>query len=259
MNLDQFSMEGRVALITGASSEGIGKASARVLAEAGANVFLIARREDRLAEAVEEIKAYGVEAGYCAIDVSDPEQCKRAITECVSRFGRLDVIVLAHGINGLNGRTIDDEFDMENYRNVLDINLDGVFYMLKYGHKECAKSDNGSIILVNSLASLHAAGSAAYTAAKGAIKAWTKFFAKKLAPEKIRVNAVIPGLIETEMTHPEGMDEQFEKFVAPAAQRIPLRRLGQPEDIANGVLYLASDASQWVTGSSILIDGGEMA
>ena len=259
MTLAQFNMDGRVALITGASSRGIGNGSAKILAEAGAKVFLVARREEKLQAAVAEIEAAGGEAGYAVADVSDEAQCKAAVEACVEKFGGLDVMVLASGISGKNERSLEDAFDVENYRKVLGINLDGVYFMLKYGYAECAKGGHGSIVFVNSLAGFHAAGSMAYAASKGAIRAWTQNLAKKLAPSKVRVNAVIPGLIDTEMTHPAGMDELFEKYVAPNAAKIPLGRLGNIDDIANGVLYLASDASEWVTGHSILIDGGELA
>jgi len=259
MTLAQFNMDGRVALITGASSRGIGNGSAKILAEAGAKVFLVARREEKLKAAVAEIEAAGGEAGYAVADVSDEAQCQAAVEACVDKFGGLDVMVLASGISGKNERSLEDAFDVENYRKVLGINLDGVYFMLKYGYAECAKGGHGSIVLVNSLAGFHAAGSVAYAGAKGAVRAWTQNLAKKLAPMKVRVNAVIPGLIDTDMTHPEGMDELFEKYVAPAAAKIPLGRLGNIDDIANGVLYLASDASEWVTGHSVLIDGGELA
>ena len=259
MTLAQFNMDGRAALITGASSRGIGNASAKILAEAGAKVFLVARREEKLKAAVDEIEAAGGKAGYAVADVSDEAQCKAAVEACVDRFGGLDVMVLASGINGLNERSLEDAFDVENYRRVLSINMDGVYFMMKYGYAECAKGGHGSIVLVNSLAGFHAAGSVAYAGAKGDVRALTQNLAKKLAPMKVRVNAVIPGLIDTDMTHPEGMDELFEKYVAPAAAKIPLGRLGNIDDIANGVLYLASDASEWVTGHSVLIDGGELA
>ena len=259
MSLSQFRLDGRVALVTGASSRGIGNASAKILAEAGAKVFLVARREERLRAAVAEIEAAGGAAGYAVADVSDEAQCKAAVDACVARFGGVDVMVLASGISGLTERSLDDAFDTDNYRKVLGTNMDGVYFMMKYGYAECAKGGQGSIVLVNSLAGFSARGSAAYAASKGAMRAWTHNFAKKLAPLKVRVNAVIPGLVDTDMTHPEGMDELFEKYVAPAVAEIPLGRLGTVDDIANGVLYLASDASEWVTGHSILIDGGELA
>lgn len=258
MSLSQFNLTNRVALITGASSRGIGNGSAKILAEAGAKVFLVARREDKLKAAVEEIEAAGGVAGYFAADVSNEDACRDAVAACIEKFGQLDIMVLAAGINGLNERSMDDMFNVENYRKVQATNQDSVYFMMKYGYEECAKGGHGSVVFVNSLAGFHAAGSAAYTSTKGAIRAWTQYFAKKLAPLHVRVNAVIPGLIDTDMTHPEGMDELFQKYVAPSAAKIPLGRLGCIDDIANGVLYLASDASEWVTGHSILIDGGEL-
>ncbi len=259
MTLAQFRLDGRVALVTGASSRGIGNGSAKILAEAGAKVFLVARREERLRAAAAEIEAAGGSAAFAVADVSDEAQCKAAVDACVSRFGGVDVMVLASGISGLAEKSLDDAFDTDNYRRVLGINMDGVYFMMKHGYAECARGGHGSIVLVNSLAGFSAAGSAAYAASKGAVRAWTQNFAKKLAPLGVRVNAVVPGLVDTEMTHPEGMDDLFEKYVAPAAAKVPLGRLGTIDDIANGVLYLASDASSWVTGHSILIDGGELA
>jgi NAD(P)-dependent dehydrogenase (short-subunit alcohol dehydrogenase family) len=259
MTLAQFRLDGRVALVTGASSRGIGNGSAKILAEAGAKVFLVARREERLRAAAAEIEAAGGSAAFAVADVSDEAQCKAAVDACVSRFGGVDVMVLASGISGLAEKSLDDAFDTDNYRRVLGINMDGVYFMMKHGYAECARGGHGSIVLVNSLAGFSAAGSAAYAASKGAVRAWTQNFAKKLAPLGVRVNAVVPGLVDTEMTHPEGMDDLFEKCVAPAAAKVPLGRLGTIDDIANGVLYLASDASSWVTGHSILIDGGELA
>jgi NAD(P)-dependent dehydrogenase (short-subunit alcohol dehydrogenase family) len=222
-------------------------------------VFLVARREERLRAAAAEIEAAGGSAAFAVADVSDEAQCKAAVDACVSRFGGVDVMVLASGISGLAEKSLDDAFDTDNYRRVLGINMDGVYFMMKHGYAECARGGHGSIVLVNSLAGFSAAGSAAYAASKGAVRAWTQNFAKKLAPLGVRVNAVVPGLVDTEMTHPEGMDDLFEKYVAPAAAKVPLGRLGTIDDIANGVLYLASDASSWVTGHSILIDGGELA
>ena len=259
MSVSQFMVNGRIALITGASSRGIGNGSAKILAEAGAKVFLVARREERLQAAVAEIEAAGGTADYAVADVSDETQCKAAVDACVARFGGIDILVLASGISGLAERSLEDAFDTDNYRKVLGINMDGVYFMMKYGHAECAKGGHGSIVLVNSLAGFSSAGSAAYAASKGAMRAWTQNFAKKLAPYKVRVNAVVPGLVDTNMTHPEGMDELFEKYVAPTASEIPLGRLGNIDDIANGVLYLASDASAWVTGHSLVIDGGKLA
>lgn len=144
---DPFDLTGRVALITGASSHGIGNESAKVLAEHGAKVFLTARREDKLQKAVEEIEAAGASAAYRVTDVSSEEDCKVAIEECVATFGRLDIMVLSAGISGLSvSGGLGTAFDTDNWRKVLGVNLDGVMFMIKHGWEECAKNDVGAII-----------------------------------------------------------------------------------------------------------------
>lgn len=258
MSNDVFNIQDRVAIITGASSRGIGNSAAKVLAAHGAKVCLVARREEKLREAVQEIEAEGGIAMYVVADVSKEGDCKRAVEECVSKFGRLDIMVLASGVAGTPPQSLDEMFDTEEYRRVLSINLDGVFFMVKHGYAECAKGGHGSIVFINSLAGFKAAGFVPYAASKGAIRAWTKLFAKKFAPMGIRVNAIIPGMIDTDMTHPQGYDEMFEGIAANAVKGIPLGRVGTPMDCAKGILFLASDASAWTTGDSLAIDGGEL-
>lgn len=258
MTKDICSVDGRVAIITGASSRGIGKCAAKELAAHGAKVCLVARREEKLQAAVVEIEQSGGTAMYVVADVSKEDDCVKAIDACVAKFGQLDIMVLASGVAGTPVQTLDEMFDTDEYRRVLSINLDGVFFMVKYGYNECAKGGHGSIVFINSLAGFKAAGFIPYSASKGAIRAWTKLFAKRFAPLGVRVNAIIPGMIDTEMTHPEGFDEMFQGIAANAVKGIPLGRLGTPEDCAKGILYLASDASGWTTGDSIAIDGGEL-
>lgn len=253
---DPFNLEGRVAIITGASSHGIGNESAKILAEHGAKVFLTARREAQLQEAVAEIEAAGGEAAYAVCDVSSEEQCKAAVEACVERFGRLDIMVLAAGISGLSkSGGFDAIFDTENYRKMIGINMDGIFWMMKYGYAECAKNGVGSIIPVGSLASWHADGSAAYTAGKAAIRNWVTWFGKELAPLGVRVNGLYPGLVETDMTQRAVDNEMVSQMML---KTIPLGRFGTVRDMANGVLFLASDASAWMTGQHLVMDGGTL-
>lgn len=259
MSLKSFDMTGRVALVTGASSRGIGSGAAKIMAEAGAKVFLVARREDKLQERVAEIGAMGAEAGYAALDMSSEEACKQAVEACIERFGQLDVMVLAAGISGLSERSLDAMFDVENYKRLQALNQDQIFYMTKYGYPELAKGGHGSIVYLSSLAPFSSNGSVAYAAAKGAIRSWTTHFAKKLAPMNIRVNAIAPGLTDTDMVHPEGSEEMFQKYVAPSAAKIPLGRLGTIDDMANAILYFASDASCWTTGQTLIVDGGQLS
>ncbi len=258
-NTDPFDLTGRVALITGASSHGIGNQSAQILAEHGAKVFLTARRADKLQEAVDEIEMAGGEAAYQVTDVASEEQCKAAVDACVARFGRLDIMVLSAGISGLSvSGGLQTAFDTENWRKVLGVNLDGVMFMVKYGWQECAKHGKGAIIPVASLAAWKAAGSVAYTATKGAIRSLTPCLAKLLAPEGVRMNTLYPGFIETDMTHPEGSDDIFQKIAPSIIGKIPLGRTGNVDDCAHAVLYLASDASSFMTGQHLVVDGGEL-
>ena len=253
---DFFDLTDRVALITGASSHGIGNQSAKVLAEHGAKVFLTARREDKLQEAVAEIEAAGGTAAYKVCDVSNEEDCKAAVEACVAEFGRLDIMVLAAGISGLSiSGGMEAAFDSDNWRKLQGINLDGVFYMTKYGWEECAKNGVGSIIPIASLAAWKAAGSVAYTATKGAIRSMTPCLAKMLAPHGVRFNAFYPGFIDTDMTH---RATEYEPFVKSKLPTIPLGRFGNVDDCAYGVLYLASDASGFMTGQHLVVDGGEL-
>ncbi len=254
--MDMFDLTGRVALITGASSHGIGNESAKILAANGAKVFLTARREAQLQEAVKEIEEAGGEAGYAVCDVSSEEQCKAAVEACVEKFGRLDIMVLSAGISGLSkSGGFDAIFDTDNYNKMIGINMNGVFWMLKYGYAECAKHGVGSIIPVGSLASWHADGSAAYTAGKCAIRGWVTWFAKELAPLNVRVNGLYPGLVATDMTQRAVDNEQVSAMML---KSIPLGRFGTVEDMASAVLFLASDASSWMTGQHLVVDGGTL-
>lgn len=258
---DPFDLTGRVALVTGASTHGIGNTSARILARHGAKVFLVARREQKLRAAAAQIENEGGIASFKAADVSCEEDCRAAVEACVEEFGRLDIMVLAAGMSGRSVRPGDFEamFDEDNWRTLLAVNLDGVFHMIKHGYAECAKNRVGAIVPIGSLSAWHAAGSAAYTATKGALRALTQYFGRQFAPLGVRVNTLYPGYIETEMTHPEGYDEFYAKVADGMVKKIPLGRVGTVEDCANAVLYLASDASSFMTGQHLVVDGGELS
>lgn len=250
-----FDLTGRVAFITGASSYGIGSASAKLLAEAGAKVFLVARREEALAKRVAEIEEAGGVAAYYACDVSAEEDCKLAVEKCIEAFGRMDIMVLSAGMSGKSNRSYDDDFDSDNWRVMQNVNLDGSFWMMKYGHSECAKGGVGSIIVISSLGAYTGSGSASYSATKGALRSMTTHFGKTFAAENVRINTIYPGFIDTDMTHGAFGNENYSPMFL---QQIPLGRFGTPEDIGYTALYLAADASSWVTGQHFLIDGGQM-
>lgn len=255
---DDFDLSGRVALVTGASSHGIGNESAKLMAAHGAKVFLTARREEKLQEAVAEIETDGGVAAYRVCDVSSEEECKAAVDACIETFGSLDIMVLSAGISGLSchgGSDMEAMFDSENWRKMNAINLGGVFFMIKHGYAECGKGGHGAIVPVASMAAWKAEGSAAYTATKGAIRSLTHYFGKFLAPYHVRVNTLYPGFIDTDMTH---MATQYQPFADAQMEATPLKRFGTVEDCANAVLFLASDASAYMTGQHLIVDGGEL-
>lgn len=257
MSLQQkYDLTGRVALISGASSRGIGYGSARALAEQGAKVFLVARREEMLAEKAALIKEAGGSASYLACDVSDESQVETAIATCVEEFGRLDIMVLSAGIAGMFSEDVEGYMDTDDWREVLGTNLDGVYHMIQHGWQECAKGGVGSIIPILSMAALKVSGGLAYTATKGALLRMVPWLAKNLGPEGVRVNGIAPGLVDTDMTNPPGWDTT-EMILAPGAAKAPLRRLATIEDCADLALFLASDVSRAITGQVIAVDGGE--
>lgn len=249
--LDAFDLSGRVALITGGGT-GIGKGCAKMLASAGASVLVVGRREEKLRAVCDEIHNENGVAAFYAADLSREEGCKAAVGACVDKFGRIDILINSAGSRGANG-DLDQELSTENYRHTLAADLDSTIFMVKYAYPLCAEHGKGSIINISSLAALGARGPVVYSAAKGAIRSFSRTMAKRLGKQKVRVNTIYPGLIITEMT--EGILDRpdLEKHYR---EESPLGLLGRVEDIAYCALYLASDASAFVTGQDFVIDGG---
>ena len=246
-----FDLTGRTALITGGGS-GIGKGCAKILADAGANVFVIGRRESKLQEVCEEIQEQDGICDYYAADLSREENCEAMVQACVKRFGRLDILINSAGSRGAHG-TLEEEFSAENLRDVMDVDFNSTFWAIKYAYPECQKNGVGSIINIASLAALSARGPIVYTAAKGAVRSVSKILAKRFGPLGVRVNTIYPGFIVTEMTEKiHEMPEQEKRM----RDESPLGLLGEVEDIGYCALYLASDAAKFVTGQDFVIDGG---
>ena len=247
-------LEGKVALISG-GARGQGAVEAKLFAQEGAKVVIgdILDAEGQQVEA--EINETGRECVYVHLDVTSEEDWGTAIGEAVSRFGKLDVLVNNAGI--FPPASIEDTTE-ELWDRIMDINGKGVFLGTKLAIPEMRKSGGGSIINISSVAGLRAsAGAAAYGASKGAVRLLTKATAIQYAGDSIRANSVHPGVIETEMTLPNLLiDEDARRR---SADRVPLGRIGQPEDVAWGVLFLASDESSFMTGSELVIDGGRTA
>ena len=246
--LDMFRLDGRVAIVTGASS-GLGAVFARALAEAGADVALAARREDRLAGTRAAVEAAGRRAITVRTDVASPEDCQDLVDATVAEFGRVDVLVNNAGIGTAVPATRETP---EQFRSVIDVNLNGCYWMAQ----ACARvmQPGSSIVNISSILGLTTAGlpQAAYAASKAGLIGLTRDLAQQWTGRKgIRVNALAPGFFASEMTdqYPEGYLEQ-------QMGRVLVGRAGDPMELAAALVFLVSDAGGYVTGTTIPVEGG---
>ena len=243
-------LQNKVALISG-GAKGMGAVEAKLFAKEGAKVVIgdVLETEGKQIEA--EINETGGECLFVPLDVTDENQWNTAVEATLGRFGKLDILINNAGIfrSGTVEETSSAEWDQ-----VMDINAKGVFLGAKAAIPAMREAGGGSIINLSSVAGLvGAAYSTAYSASKGAVRLFTKSTAIQYATDGVRCNSIHPGVIQTDMTKEAISDSQFK------AQRLdptPLARLGQPEDVAYGALYLASDESSFVTGAELVIDGG---
>ncbi|MCG8548340.1 MAG: glucose 1-dehydrogenase [Alphaproteobacteria bacterium] len=248
-------VQGKVAIVTGAAS-GIGRAAAELLAREGASVLLTDRNETDGRAAADAINTAGGEAAFVRHDVTDEADWASVVDGLMNRTGRLDVLVNNAGVSG--GLHTIDETTLDDWRACLSVNLDGVFLGVKHGARAMRRSGGGSIINISSvLGMIGMPRAAAYVASKGGVRLLTKAAALEFATsgDDIRVNSVHPGFIRTPMTKaPDpGREAEWEAFMR-AMQ--PTGEIGDPTDIAEGILHLASDASRFMTGSELVIDGG---
>ncbi len=247
-------LAGRVAVVTGGNA-GIGEAIAQTFAREGAAVVITGRRQDELDRAVHEITRRNGKAIAVAGSVTDDRHAEAVVNEAIQRFGSLDILINNAGV-GEFGRRLH-ELDDETWTRVLDVNLTGVFRMTRAAVPEMLKRGRGSIVNISSIASLVGIPYLpAYAASKGALDALTRAIAIDYAKDGVRCNVVNPGLIATPMAAPlMANPEQLN----PILDRYPIRRTGKPEEVADMVLYLASDEAMWVTGGTFTIDGGMTA
>lgn len=242
-------LTGKNALVTG-SSRGIGRAIALELGRLGANVAVnYAGNEQRAEEVVKELKTLGVKAFKIQANVADESHVKKMVKEVVDTFGSLEILVNNAGItrDNLLMRMKAEEFD-----EVINTNLKGAFLCTKAVTRQMMRQRYGKIVNIASIVGVSGnAGQANYVAAKAGLIGLTKSTAKELASRNILVNAVAPGFITTDMT-----DELTEEQKEAIFSTIPLERLGEPEDIANVVAFLASDKAKYITGQTIHVDGG---
>ncbi len=247
-------LENKVAIITGAGS-GIGKATALLFAREGAKVVVSDINAEHGDEVVSEIKNLGAEAFFVEADSSSPEDNERLVSETVKKFGRLDIAVNNAGIGGEINKAGD--MSVEGWKKVIDINLSGVFYGVKYQAPQMVTNGGGSIINIASiLGQAGFATSSGYVAAKHGVVGLTKAVAWEYAKENVRINAVGPGFVYSGMVNEESMGKEALNFLE---TKHAFGRLGQPEEIAAMLLFLASDDSSFVTGSYYPVDGGYLA
>ncbi len=244
-------LTGKVAFITGGTS-GIGRQAAITLAKAGAKVVVTGRREAEGAETVRLVEESGGEALFVRTDVKNEADIKGAVEQTVERYGRLDIALNNAGVETAGPIP---EVSEETYRNTFDINVWGVLASLKYEVPAMLKNGGGSIINVSSVAGqVGMPGVSIYVASKHAVEGLTKVAALEYAKEGIRVNAIAPGLIDTDMADRfAGKEGEMRDQLAGMH---PIGRSGKPSEIADAVLFLASDDSSFVTGHSLNVDGG---
>ena len=244
-----FRLDGRVAVVTGTSS-GLGVTMATALAEAGAAVVLAARRAERIEKLAAELTEAGHRASAVVTDIADERACRHLVEAAVREFGRLDVLVNNAGIGAI---VPAHRQDAAQFREILAVNVAGTHWMSLAAAD--AMTGGGVIVNVSSVLALSTAQSpqAAYAASKAAILALTRDLAQEWTGRRgIRVNAIVPGFFATELTADHVAAGHFDALL----ERIPAGRLGEPGDLTGALLFLACDASSYVTGQTVVVDGG---
>lgn len=246
-----FDLTGRIALVTGGNG-GIGLGMARGLAEAGAAIAIAGRNQAKSEAAAAELGKLGVKTAVLTADVTDEAQCRRMVEDAVSQLGRLDILVNNAGINI---RKAPQEYALAEWRQVIDANLTATFVCAQAAYPVMTAAGSGKIINIGSMLSIFGAAFApAYGASKGGVVQLTKALATAWAKDNIQVNAVLPGWVDTDLTR--AAREQVRGLNSMVLMRTPVGRWGEPADLAGIAVFLASRASDFITGAAIPVDGG---
>jgi NAD(P)-dependent dehydrogenase (short-subunit alcohol dehydrogenase family) len=249
-------LTGKRALITGGGT-GIGRGTAELFAREGARVVVSGRRRAELEETVRLVERAGGTAALTTGDVARPEDAERMVRDTVAAFGGVDIVVNNAGILVRNATVTS--VSIEDWRRVIDVDLHGVFLVSRFALMQMVPAGRGgAIVHVSSVAGILGDPKLApYNAAKGGVNLLAKNMALDFAPHGIRVNAVCPGRVATPMPQSRlKPGDDWDEILARWGKNIPLGRVGQPEDIARAILFLASDESSWITGTTLVVDGG---
>ncbi len=242
---------GKVALITGGTS-GIGRATAIAFAEQGVDVVIAGRREAEGAESLTLVQKAGGQGLFVRVDVNDESEIEAMVAKTLERFGRLDFAFNNAGVGGLGRATMTATADI--YDQIMNVNVRGVFFSMKHQIPAILQSGGGAIVNNASVLALRpSANSPIYSASKAAVVGLTKSAALEFAPKGVRINAICPAIIETDMTEQIRGDEQSRAYLL---SRHPVGRFGQSEEVAASVLYLCSPEASFITGVALPLDGG---
>jgi 3-oxoacyl-[acyl-carrier protein] reductase len=243
-----FRLDGKAALVTGAT-RGIGRAIAEAFAAAGARVCVLARKKDELDETQAALAGIGPDVAVYAGSAGDPEAIEAGVAHCIAELGSIDILVNNAGTNPTFGPMVETE--SRAVRKVLEVNLEGPLLLAQAAWRSWMREHGGVVLNVASLGGIRPSlGIGMYNTSKAALIHMTRQLAVELAPG-VRVNAIAPGLVKTHFAR-----ALYEHDEAGVAARFPMKRLGVPDDVAGAALFLASDASSWVTGELIVVDGG---
>src|SRR5574337_1644954 len=251
MTLPEFSLADKIAFVTGAG-RGLGRAGAFALARAGAHVVLVSRTRSQLDETAAAVEAMGRKALVAVADIRSAEQIEAAVKATVEAFGRIDILF---NNAGTNVRKPVVEMTDEDWHTIIDTNVKGIFLVARAVARQMIAQKSGRIINMSSMSAMTPErDKVVYASSKGAVSQFTKGLALELAPHGITVNAIAPGYMMTPLVkgYLEADAERYRRIL----QRIPLGRVGQPEEIGGALVFLASDAASFITGATIAIDGG---